>query len=722
MMLAGAAYVAIWVLRPGRRDLPVPRAHRPGARRHPAVGDLARRIGKERAFGIATVLFGLAALSLVLLVWIPGPWIYVPVALAGAAYAGHAVAAAGDAARRDRARRAAQRARAAPAPSAASGRRARPPGSRSAPRSSSLVLSVTGYLRVDRSRGRHPAARRGPRHRPQLQRVPGRADRSSACPLVRYPLRRADIDGRRRADAPPPPREPGHVTAFAEKPADILAGSRAARRRRADPRRPRASLRLRPRARGARRARRRRVRARPAGQRARPDDVQLGRRARARPRRFRARPAARRLRRRRHRHDRRHRELPARGEDRPRCVAQAASGCRRRPRLVAPVTVHAAFQKAAHYFGLHLDLVPVAAGRHRCGRRHRRSARRRRRARRRLRPVVPLRGARPGRGGRGGLRRRAASPCTSTPASADWCCRSGPARPARLGLPRARRHERERRPAQVRLRAEGRLGAAAARPRPAAAPVLRDHPLARLSGRQPDDPRLEVGRPARRRVGDHARPRRATGSRSSPSPARARRGASSRRSTASRACASSASRSARCSRSRPTLQCPPERQVDPHHWADAARHAGWMLQLQPGLVQPDGARCRRPPTSRSRRSPRACCPSCSRRSCAAADAVRGAPHVDPVAVLGRCRRSRVRSTPTRRRPSSALRHRGRWSPPRGARSTVAIIEATPPPLAERLLTELLRAPRRATCLSPRAPRSPRKGARTRPLTPNRIAE
>ena len=31
------------------------------------------------------------------------------------------------------------------------------------------------------------------------------------------------------------------------------------------------------------------------------------------------------------------------------------------PRLLAPVTVHAAFQKAAHYFGLELDLVPVEA-------------------------------------------------------------------------------------------------------------------------------------------------------------------------------------------------------------------------------------------------------------------------------------------------------------------------------------------------------------------------
>ncbi|MET0448757.1 MAG: aminotransferase class V-fold PLP-dependent enzyme, partial [Aeromicrobium sp.] len=32
-----------------------------------------------------------------------------------------------------------------------------------------------------------------------------------------------------------------------------------------------------------------------------------------------------------------------------------------RPRLLAPITVHAAFQKAAHYFGLELDLVPVSS-------------------------------------------------------------------------------------------------------------------------------------------------------------------------------------------------------------------------------------------------------------------------------------------------------------------------------------------------------------------------
>jgi sphinganine-1-phosphate aldolase len=38
-----------------------------------------------------------------------------------------------------------------------------------------------------------------------------------------------------------------------------------------------------------------------------------------------------------------------------------SSGNALRPRLLAPVTVHAAFQKAAHYFGLVLDLVPVEA-------------------------------------------------------------------------------------------------------------------------------------------------------------------------------------------------------------------------------------------------------------------------------------------------------------------------------------------------------------------------
>jgi len=54
----------------------------------PLWGMIARRIGKERGFLLASILFGLAALSMVGLFWAPGAWIYLPVALCGAGYAG----------------------------------------------------------------------------------------------------------------------------------------------------------------------------------------------------------------------------------------------------------------------------------------------------------------------------------------------------------------------------------------------------------------------------------------------------------------------------------------------------------------------------------------------------------------------------------------------------------------------------------------------------------
>ncbi len=49
---------------------------------------IARRIGKERAFAMASVLFTAAAATLVFAVWVPGAWIYASVAVAGIAYAG----------------------------------------------------------------------------------------------------------------------------------------------------------------------------------------------------------------------------------------------------------------------------------------------------------------------------------------------------------------------------------------------------------------------------------------------------------------------------------------------------------------------------------------------------------------------------------------------------------------------------------------------------------
>ncbi|WP_022900628.1 MFS transporter [Humibacter albus] len=54
----------------------------------PLWGVAARRIGKERGFLLASILFGIAALSMLLLLWMPGAWVYLPVALCGAGYAG----------------------------------------------------------------------------------------------------------------------------------------------------------------------------------------------------------------------------------------------------------------------------------------------------------------------------------------------------------------------------------------------------------------------------------------------------------------------------------------------------------------------------------------------------------------------------------------------------------------------------------------------------------
>lgn len=89
MMLAGAAYIAKWVLRdPSGTTFLFLALIAPALVCAPLWAVISRRTGKEWAFGAASALFGLAALSLVLLVWMPGPWLYAPVALAGAAYAG----------------------------------------------------------------------------------------------------------------------------------------------------------------------------------------------------------------------------------------------------------------------------------------------------------------------------------------------------------------------------------------------------------------------------------------------------------------------------------------------------------------------------------------------------------------------------------------------------------------------------------------------------------
>ncbi len=88
-MLAGAQYVATWVLRSEDAVTFVFVALvGPALLATPGWTVIARRVGKERAFAMASALFTAAAASLVVAVWSPGLWVYASVAVAGIAYAG----------------------------------------------------------------------------------------------------------------------------------------------------------------------------------------------------------------------------------------------------------------------------------------------------------------------------------------------------------------------------------------------------------------------------------------------------------------------------------------------------------------------------------------------------------------------------------------------------------------------------------------------------------
>ncbi len=89
VMLAGANYVATWVLHSEDAVTVLFVALiGPALIVTPVWGVVSRRIGKERGFMLASIIFGVAALSMVVLLWAPGGWIYLPVALVGAGYAG----------------------------------------------------------------------------------------------------------------------------------------------------------------------------------------------------------------------------------------------------------------------------------------------------------------------------------------------------------------------------------------------------------------------------------------------------------------------------------------------------------------------------------------------------------------------------------------------------------------------------------------------------------
>ncbi|MFE4470289.1 pyridoxal phosphate-dependent decarboxylase family protein [Leifsonia sp. NPDC056824] len=137
---------------------------------------------------------------------------------------------------------------------------------------------------------------------------------------------------------------------------------------------------------------------------------------------------------------------------------------------------------------------------------------------------------------------------------------------------------------------------------------------------------------------------------------------------------------------------PENRRVDPHHWADRARKRGWHLQLQPGLTQPDGTRL--PHTTHLTITPvtRGRLDELEAALRASADDVRGVPPVDTAAALSAL-------PPLGDRPldsdtaAGLLRAVGIAGDAPGLPDEqaplLALIEALPRPVTERLLIELL---------------------------------
>ncbi|QTX06327.1 aspartate aminotransferase family protein [Agromyces archimandritae] len=149
--------------------------------------------------------------------------------------------------------------------------------------------------------------------------------------------------------------------------------------------------------------------------------------------------------------------------------------------------------------------------------------------------------------------------------------------------------------------------------------------------------------------------------------------------------------------------CEPASRVDPHHWADAVREAGFVLQLQPGLAQADGTRL--PHTTHLTITPVTLgvlgelLPALA----AGADRVRGVPRVDPQAVLGELLAAAGGGAPLDPAvlagaldsdsafallTAAGLFGAGGALPDRLA-PVLALVEALPAAVTERLLVELL---------------------------------
>ncbi|CAN5258053.1 aminotransferase class V-fold PLP-dependent enzyme [soil metagenome] len=131
----------------------------------------------------------------------------------------------------------------------------------------------------------------------------------------------------------------------------------------------------------------------------------------------------------------------------------------------------------------------------------------------------------------------------------------------------------------------------------------------------------------------------------------------------------------------------PARRVDPHHWADQVRQHGFLLQLQPGLTQSDGVRL--PHTTHLTVTPvtASVVPELSAALVAAADEVRG----EPAVLVGQLP-FELPDPLTSEAAWQTLQAlgigQGGALPARMA-PLLALIEALPAPAVERLLTELI---------------------------------
>ncbi|MFF3063060.1 pyridoxal-dependent decarboxylase [Oerskovia sp. NPDC057915] len=156
---------------------------------------------------------------------------------------------------------------------------------------------------------------------------------------------------------------------------------------------------------------------------------------------------------------------------------------------------------------------------------------------------------------------------------------------------------------------------------------------------------------------------------------------------------------------------PAGRRIDPHVWSDAVRASGFVLQPQPGWTQPDGSRL--PHTTHLTVTPvtAGVVDELGAALLTAADAVRGVPRPDPREVLGALVATLAPGAAASEVLAAlgALDSRAAWelvqaavlggSDPRGGDAPepgtgpmaplLALVEALPAPVGERLLVELI---------------------------------